>query len=166
MLSCNSVYLQQCDSCQFRHFLCYCFCQQTRSSQVNRSNERDIHVLLFHLLWFLIASCVPDGRNVIADSLSRQNQVLPSEWSLHAFPENSEGLGLSNDRPTCNQKEQKIAPYLPSPGQPSLGRRHSVNRPDTSSSICVSPTSIMTKELEKILVKKCLVQQVALAWPT
>ena len=42
--------------------------------------------LLFHLLqrklWFLSASYLRP-RNVIGDSLFRQNQILPAEWSLH-----------------------------------------------------------------------------------
>ena len=42
--------------------------------------------LLFHLLqrkqWFLRASYLLGARNVTADSVSRQNQILSSEWSL------------------------------------------------------------------------------------
>ena len=43
--------------------------------------------LLFNLLqekdWSIKAVYLPGARNVIADSLSRKNQILPSEWSLH-----------------------------------------------------------------------------------
>ena len=43
--------------------------------------------VLFNLVrsqeWTLKASYIPGRLNVIADQLSRQGQVLPSEWSLH-----------------------------------------------------------------------------------
>ena len=58
---------------------CGCLCQQAGRNQISLTNRRDIPAVPSSLR----ASYLLGARNVIADSQFRQNQIFPSEWSLH-----------------------------------------------------------------------------------
>ena len=100
--------------------------------------------LLFHLLqrkqWFLRARYLPGTKNVIADSLSRQNQIFPSEWSL--YPSIVQRILKIWDFPMVDlfatRSNRKLPLCVSSTRPPSIGRRHSVNRLDRPRSKCIS----------------------------
>ena len=101
--------------------------------------------LLFHLLqekqWFLRASYLPGARNVIADSLSRQNQILPSEWSLH--PSIVQRILRIWDFPVLDlfvtRRNRKLPLYVcPVLDDQAWAEDASVNMLDRFTSICIS----------------------------
>ena len=105
---------KQYDSCYFRHFHCSCLCQQPKRNQINPSNGRKIPAV----------PSSPEKAVISQGKLSSGGQECDSRFPVQTepnssvrmvsppihCPEHSEGLGVSNDGPVCNQKEQEIAP--------------------------------------------------------
>ena len=103
------------------------------------------------LIWRILTWChnnkvtlrarhVPGSLNVIADGLSRRNQIQSTEWSLSPqIFKKSPNMGESPSGPVCNQPEQKATPLCLSDSRPSgLGSRcpeHPMGKPGC---ICLS----------------------------
>ena len=140
----------------------------TRSEQML---EESLH--LFKVLqknnWSLRARYLPGSRNVLADALSRKDQILPSEWSLH--PQVVEEIFLKWEKPhidmfatNLNNKLPTYVSPLPDPGAYaedalSMNWNH-------LNVYAYPPTSILTKTVEKIITSICKVILIAPAWPT
>ena len=106
---------------------------------------------------------------MIADSLSRQNQIFPSEWSLHLsivqkvlriwdFPM----LDLFATR-----RFRKMPLYVSPVPDDQVWAEDALSIDWTSlQAYAYPPTSIMPKVLEKVLMENCLPVLIAPAWPT
>ena len=129
--------------------------------------------LLFNLLqskqWLLRASFLPGAKNVIADSLSRKDQVIPSEWSLN--PLLVKRIFKVWETPMVDlfatKRNAKLSMYVSpiSDEQAWAEDALSLNWTDLIT-YAYPPSSIMTKVLEKIIQERCLVILITSAWPT
>jgi hypothetical protein len=118
--------------------------------------------------WSLRAVHIPGHLNVIADLLSRENQVLPTEWSLH--PRISETLFQRWGRPHVdlfatrfNNKLPVFVSPVPDPG--ALDTDALSMRWDNLWAYAYPPHQILTKVITKLREHRCEVILVAPAWP-
>ena len=129
--------------------------------------------LLFELLqernWSLRASYLPGAKNVIADALSRKDQVIPSEWSLH--PQIVKRIFQVWHTPMIDlfatKRNAKLPTYVSPVPDPEAWAEDALSL-NWKGLIAYAypPPAIMTKVLEKILQEECQVILIASAWPT
>ena len=105
------------------------------------------------LLWRLLSWChprkivlrarhIPGRLNVIADKLSRHNQVIQTEWSLSGFPSLVFKMGPSSDRSFCNLIQSQASQVcITSSGSGSLGSGCSQSFMGKSGCVCL-PSSL------------------------
>ena len=119
--------------------------------------------LLLHLLqrkqWFLRASYLLRPRNLIADSLSRQNQILKSEWPLHSSI--VQRILRIWDFPMVDcfatRGNRKLHLYVSPVPDDQVWAEDALSIDWTGlQAYASSPTSIMSKVLEKVLVENFL----------
>ena len=129
--------------------------------------------LLFDLLqqkeWILRASYLPGAKNVIADSLSRKNQILPSEWSLH--PQIVKRIFKTWETPLVDlfatKRNTKLPLYVsPVPDQEAWAEDALSLNWTGLIGYAYPPQTIIPKVLDKILQEKCQIILIAPAWPT
>ena len=129
--------------------------------------------LLFELLqtksWTIRASYLPGAKNVIADALSRKDQVIPSEWSLH--PLIVKRIFKIWDTPMVDlfatKRNAKLPIYVsPVPDQEAWAEDALSLNWSGLIAYAYPPPAIMSKVLEKILQERCQVILIASAWPT
>ena len=107
------------------------------------------------LLWRLLCWCnlrwvvlkarhIPGRLNVIADKLSRQGQVIQTEWSLHQPPDSN--LAPSTGGHVCNKVQSQTTPIrVPSTGSQCLGSGRFDSFLGKPGHVCLSP-SIVTRK--------------------
>ena len=129
--------------------------------------------LLFNLLqsreWSLRASYLPGAKNVIADALSRRNQVIPSEWSLH--PLIVKRIFKVWQTPLIDlfatKRNTKLPLYISPVPDPEAWAEDALSVSWKGLlGYAYPPPAIMSKVLEKILLEECQVILIASAWPT
>jgi len=116
----------------------------------------------------LRARYLPGVRNVLADSLSRKEQILPSEWSLH--PSVVREIFKIWETPMVDlfatSQNNKLPLYVsPLPDPQALAEDALAISWENMWAYAYPPTSIMTKVLEKIMSTNCHIILVAPAWP-
>ena len=124
--------------------------------------------LLFNLLqekhWNLKATYLPGARNVVADSLSRKNQILPSEWSLH--PQVVKRIFTTWRTPMIDlfatNKNKKLPLYVsPLPDQEAWAEDALSLDWTGLDAYAYPPASIISKVLEKIMTEPCKIILIA-----
>ena len=140
----------------------------TRSVSLMKETYLLFDFLQSHQL-LLRASYLPGAKNVIADSLSRRNQVLPSEWTLH--PQIVHRIFSHWETPQIDlfatKRNTKLPLYVsPVPDQDAWAEDALSISWKGLIAYAYPPPSIMNKVMEKILQEECRVILIASAWPT
>jgi ribonuclease HI len=116
----------------------------------------------------LRARYLPGIRNVLADSLSRKDQILPSEWSLH--PQLVEEIFRVWEKPLVDlfatAQNKKLPIYVSPMPDPQALREDALSMSwEGLIAYAYPPTAIMGKVLEKVLTSHCQVILIAPLWP-
>jgi hypothetical protein len=111
---------------------------------------------------------IPGRLNVLADSLSRDGQILATEWSLH--PEVVKQLWMFWDKPMIDmfatRYNHKLPMYVsPIPDQQAVAV-DALSMDWTNLYVYMfPPTAVLGKVLEKMRLEHCTVILIAPAWP-
>ena len=120
--------------------------------------------------WFLKARFLPGVRNVLADSLSRKDQILPAEWALH--PAVVKAIFRTWETPLLDlfatyQNNQLLPVYVsPIPDQSAYAVDALSFSWENLQAYAYPPTSILTKVIEKVRAVNCRLILIAPAWPS
>ena len=97
------------------------------------TTSRRIHITARH---------VPGSLNVIADSLSRMDKVIQTEWSLQHIQQNLQSLAHTNGRPVCNSSKYQTSNLCIScPRQKGLENRCIEYLSGRPRQLCLLPSS-------------------------
>ena len=120
-----------------------------------------------HLV-FLVARYIPGRKNVLADQLSRPDQVLPTEWSL--LPRIFEGIYEVFRRPHLDlfvtRANAKLPLYVSLVPDLMACKQDTFQHPwDHLSSYAFRPFALLRQVLSKVLILTGLSVLVAPLWP-
>jgi len=140
----------------------------TRSSEMMEETFKLFQVLQ-NKSWYLKARYFPGSKNVVADSLSRQNQVIPSEWSLH--PAVTQAIfkvwGTPHIDLFATQDNTKLPLYVsPVPDKNAWSEDSLSISWEGLWAYAYPPTSILNRVLEKIIESNCEIILIAPCWAT
>jgi len=139
----------------------------TRSNQL-LLETLDLYQILQDKNWVLRAVYLPGVKNVLADSLSRKFQAIPSEWSLH--PQVVQDIFAEMGRPMIDlfatAQNAKLPVYVLSRPDP-LAYAEDALAIDWNGiwAYAYPPTAILSKVIEKVMVSSGKLILIAPCWP-
>ena len=140
----------------------------TKSSSLMEETTSLFEVARKHQI-ILRARHIPGRLNVLADKLSRENQVLPTEWSLHQETANwiFKELWEPHVDLFATRENHKLPCYVsPIPDESALQVDALSMNWDNMLVYAYPPTGLIQKVIQKLKTHQCRMILIAPHWPT
>jgi hypothetical protein len=146
----------------------YIMKQGGTKSQILMTLTQELYTMLEYLDIKITCRHIPGRLNVLADSLSRKKQIIPTEWSLH--PSMVQALWSIWDRPMIDLFATKYNAKLPTYVSPVPDQEawavDALSLDWTGMyAYAYPPTAIISEVLAKVSKTDCCLILVAPAWP-